>query len=650
MSPQPQDLSQSGIAPPPRIIPSEEIVGHVDRALASLPPEAQAAVSHAHGLMGLQDPIGPGMTGGTAGPQAPVTPPSGPSVPPPYLSASGASGGDSPFAGIALPKPSDAEMVPAELPEHAAGFGVSPMAHHYRGYGFDVPTGADAYRPAIKPSAGSAPMTIAGDPGYTEGPVVAGVPPGEADTGPGSLEALPPRQDLPAGRSVSGRIAALESPQVSGPKVAPYVPPVSGQQAELQRLQKTGSGVSQIHNPFYKTLATIGDVISSGIYPGFGQFMPGTSAHHQMLVGNARAAEGDELARQKAEDESAGAEAARAHTEAETTALPVKTGAESKHLGAQSRLAETQADVLAEEGKQKPKDKYITVPGGGLFNAETRTWERQPTDKSQLYELSKEAAEEHKVKADDEGRYYIPVSAAGEILKTPVPKEGDDKEKFVTRYLKEHSLHDDATGRGQALAEYAKVSQAPQRAPIVNINAQDHQEQMHGKSLLDKAEGSYRAAAQSADSLANFVTAAKSGNKVAAEAIPLEGALNITTAQGVHRINRNEIDQVAGAGDIFDRIMGKVGKWTKGQPIPPGIQDDFTALSTILKKGAYKTYRDAYTSAVKRYGLKDEEPLAEPGGGAVDPKLKAFADEHFGGDIAKAQAEVEAQRKRKAGK
>jgi hypothetical protein len=42
--------------------------------------------------------------------------------------------------------------------------------------------------------------------------------------------------------------------------------------------------------------------------------------------------------------------------------------------------------------------------------------------------------------------------------------------------------------------------------------------------------------------LSDFLEEAKSGNKTAVKIVPLQGALQITTSQGVHRINRTEVD------------------------------------------------------------------------------------------------------------
>lgn len=155
---------------------------------------------------------------------------------------------------------------------------------------------------------------------------------------------------------------------------------------------------------------------------------------------------------------------------------------------------------------------------------------------------------------------------------------------------------------------------------IIN-NEANHEFQMAevGRKALDKAEGTYRTAAQSADELSGFIDAARAGNKVSAQAVPLEGTLAIITSQGVKRINRTEVESIQGAGSLFDTLMGKVGKLVSGQPLPNDIQEDFKKLADLLKKSAYKTYKDTHSSTVKRYGLKDEQPLPDPSAAVSGP-------------------------------
>lgn len=84
-------------------------------------------------------------------------------------------------------------------------------------------------------------------------------------------------------------------------KIAPPQPNAAelGHQTEYNRLTapppadkslvhtkaNTGApGVQQIHNPFLRGLATVGDAIGSGLFPNIAMNIPGTTAHHGLLV------------------------------------------------------------------------------------------------------------------------------------------------------------------------------------------------------------------------------------------------------------------------------------------------------------------------------------------------------------------------------
>jgi hypothetical protein len=74
-----------------------------------------------------------------------------------------------------------------------------------------------------------------------------------------------------------------------------------------------------------------------------------------------------------------------------------------------------------------------------------------------------------------------------------------------------------------------------------------------------------------------MMDAARSGNVVSYQLIPQEGALQITTSQGVHRINMAEI-QNYGGGSIFQRMEGNFGKQLTGASIPSSVLSDMEAM------------------------------------------------------------------------
>lgn len=107
-----------------------------------------------------------------------------------------------------------------------------------------------------------------------------------APTGPAPAA---PSGGAPIAPAPQPKIQPLGPPQSTGAiqPLAQPSPTVAADRAELQRLTSTGSGVSQVKNPFLRTLGTIGDAIGTGLFPRIASVIPGTTAHHEQLVGEA---------------------------------------------------------------------------------------------------------------------------------------------------------------------------------------------------------------------------------------------------------------------------------------------------------------------------------------------------------------------------
>jgi hypothetical protein len=120
-------------------------------------------------------------------------------------------------------------------------------------------------------------------------------------------------------------------------------------------------------------------------------------------------------------------------------------------------------------------------------------------------------------------------------------------------------------------------------------------------AAAEKAGNEYLTAKEAADNLADFLDAARSGNKTAVKIVPLQGALEITTAQGVHRINRNEVDQYGGGGDAYDRLAGKIGGVLTGKSITDSVLDSMDALQQGISKNSQTLYQNKLDLANKTY-------------------------------------------------
>jgi hypothetical protein len=127
-----------------------------------------------------------------------------------------------------------------------------------------------------------------------------------------------------------------------------------------------------------------------------------------------------------------------------------------------------------------------------------------------------------------------------------------------------------------------------------------------------KLDEEYAKAKASTESLGKFLDAAERGNKAAGSNLPLLGVETINAINGIKRINGAEISTYSGAGDLLDRIQGKIGKLTKGEPIPQDVLNDIRDLHQTLGQQSYQNYTDSLNSLNSRTGAKFAPTLAAP--------------------------------------
>lgn len=117
-----------------------------------------------------------------------------------------------------------------------------------------------------------------------------------------------------------------------------------------------------------------------------------------------------------------------------------------------------------------------------------------------------------------------------------------------------------------------------------------------------KAGEEYATANQASQNMMDFLRDAKAGNKEAIKIVPLQGALEITTAQGVHRINRTEVDQFGGAGSLYDKLAGKVGGVLTGKDITDDVLKDMAAVQQTVAQNAAQLHSNKVKTINQTYG------------------------------------------------
>lgn len=434
---------------------------------------------------------------------------------------------------------------------------------------------------------------------------------------PAAVGGLPPLPSSapPTPDSIAQQPSAI--PQLSSGGLRPLVTnPRQQQEEQLQQSLLPKPGQPGFWHALGRVASKIGNVAGDILDPGAMSIIPGTDLYGQIQ-----------------------------HVQNQRLLTSLQQQDQTEQNDASKRNLEGAQAANAEDGKVTP---LATDQGYVSFNGSTG--EVQPlNDKSgqQLQPKDKQTPESVHVLPD--GKVVSISKDANGKPQATIVYQGDPTVKTEVKQIEVGGKPHQVLINSQTGEQVKDLGETGEKPPVINVNAdkgREFQEQERGRGLLDKAEQGYRSAQQGANTMRDMLAQADAGNKMSAQILPLEGALQITTAQGVHRINRTEVEQYAGAGSLFDRIQGELGKTTSGQPIPANIRQDIRKLVSAQEKQAYGTYKGAYDSATKRYNLTGEEALPEPGGGQPTGTgqvfdARAWATANPGKDVNRAIAKAQ---------
>ena len=140
-----------------------------------------------------------------------------------------------------------------------------------------------------------------------------------------------------------------------------------------------------------------------------------------------------------------------------------------------------------------------------------------------------------------------------------------------------------------------------------------------------KFDTAYNKAQASEQRMNTIIGLMRQGNKLAYSISPVEGVLDVVTPSGTVRINRQELEQYAHAGSMFDRLAGRFGGALTGASIPANVVNDMETMHAALGKAAREQYKNNVQSLNSTYGSKfavDEGGGQQTGGGSQAPKYK----------------------------
>lgn len=351
----------------------------LDRSFAALPSDTQDVVARAHQILGLQPPQTAGAVESAAAP-APVAP----SVPNAQESAS--------QTGPRI---------------------TNPTLNPFRSAGM------------VAGNSDQAGALLASDRPPVSLPVQGSVGDGGDIADPGD--------DLPSSPSPL-RIPSTNMSPAQGPTPAAQ---------KLATLESSPSGltgaVNGIHNPVLRGLgrvgATVADVIGSGIFPRFGAFVPGTTAHHNLLVNQAQVPVRNEQAAAKNEADVARTAAETEHTNAESSDLVPATAA---HLNAETN------NLSHPQPKEELEGKTLTTDQGIFqWNPTTKRYDIKAGDAPE--KADKQQGTVHQL---DDGSLIVahpdgtatPVTIGGKPVKGQAKEKpaGSPEQQFLDEYKTNH--------------------------------------------------------------------------------------------------------------------------------------------------------------------------------------------------------------------
>lgn len=439
---------------------------------------------------------------------------------------------------------------------------------------------------------------------------------------------------------------AEQIPKIRGiesPALAPQMgKPPSANQERLASLQQSGSGISQIHNPWARVPLQILDAVGSGLFPRIASGIPGTEAHHELLTHQAGTAVAQDQAAEKAQEEA-------------DTAV-----AEQGRLQALARDLDSRPEIKEAQNDLKAKDLELRR-------------QHEEDERQRKSELAEQTLHQHGFKRDEKGN----------IIPLPYEEMTGPQRDIHDYKTSQEELNDARAELVKAQENHLPVAEKLAQLRIQNATA-SHKVAAERLGLSEKQtearlHGTENGAALPGAMIADDgrpVGTAFQGNVRPTGTQRNKGNLAESAAEQVADLQ----GIIAKRPDIFGPVAGRVTDfkvWLGSQD--PDAQR-FRAARTIAADhlagvfgGRSEAALDALDSAIGRFkdnpeavkaGLnqvlkgnsvfqkagtvKTVGSAAEHKGAstAVDPNVKAYADAYFSGDTAKAQAAIDSQRKK----
>lgn len=402
-------------------------------------------------------------------------------------------------------------------------------------------------------------------------------------------------------------------------------------QNELARLTRTGSGISQIKNPFLRGLARVGDIAGSALFPAVAMNVPGTELHHDLLENQQehKIAEGEGQQEKLAQVEE---QEARAQ--------------ELAHPKPQLEMTDQGLVRVPQEGEAAP----VTMGGAPLKKAEPEKLENM----QQLYAQAVQDAVGRGVKPEDDPKVQQYADAITSLQKTTGTKtkeqlqaeiaadyEKGDKESLAKHQAELQALDPNAAQRLQISVQNAGAG-AGNRS-----DARSDKSFQYNNSALDKAATPVDQAVQRLGRLQDTLA---QGTPQADALVAPELLSVMSGGQGSGlRMNEAEISRIVGGRSAWENLKASMQHWSTdpnaARSITPDQQQQIRTLvdavhSKLLQKQKFiddarealidtddpKEHRRIVADTKQKLDQVDSSSGGNPGNGGMGPKVGDVVD------------------------
>lgn len=410
---------------------------------------------------------------------------------------------------------------------------------------------------------------------------------GEAEAGAASFGQPPteaaPQTPRPIAGPSSLNVRGLGSPtpapapaaQIPGPSLLggeprpmdqqspdPAAPnPTADHLAERNRVVGSGSGISQMHNPFLRGLANVGQAVGSAVLPNVLRFIPGTELHHRDVVNQNENIVNEDVARAKS-----GADTAHVAAQAEALGSPTpKAGDPTKTIetdqGVMQFNPETgHYDFRVGGGKEGSTGTVHQLEDGSLVIA-------HPDGKATAVTLNGTPV---KGKSEPGPKTVAELAIKNNPKITAEELQGImTKEPAAAKFSAEDAALIRAVGGDPdkpetltlpILKNYIAQKQPPQRAPIVNVNTQ-------GNQSYEKRNTELTAIGKPVtDLMGRFGRLQDTIAQGTPQADALVAPELLTVMAGGAgsglRMNEAEISRIVGGRSHWENLRGAIQKWS----------------------------------------------------------------------------------------